>query len=989
MNEKKIIDIQINLADGITEIAELQKRITELTAANKVNDKSTNDLKNAYAENTVKIKDYRSQLNLLIKESANQARTDLVKIGHIQKLEAEVSNLTLQYKRLSQEELSGTAGKQVLENLKTKREELSKLNEAYGNYSLGVGQYGRATNMLSIQLGMVMKEMPNFAISARTGIMSLTNNLPMLAEAFQKVNLQQKEMKAQGQQTVSMLSLIMKSIFGVTGIVSIAMVLLQLFSKEIIYFFTNLFTTEKAIKGVTAAQLKLNSVQQTINNTMKDGGGVYKDAISSIQKQKIALEKSKGSTELSKTALDEYNTSLGITFGKATSVDEALMKIKNNSESYIEAMKNMSFANAFFAQSSESAVKLVETQTKSASDLIFQAYKEDALIKGKSDEQAEKIAEKELKRFKQLENGLIEFRKSGIYNLDAYMSGIQGWGANSVGMFKKYYDSYIKTAENQRSKEKTLLEKNQNISLKEAESYYQKYFDLFKKNNWNLTEKENDQNKQLLAQFDYESKLMEERGRALEVERERELAAVDADNQKKLNQSLQHIKRLEQQEKNGVKGATAALAESRKQHSDYEIALTESTNRKKLEINTKYDKLIADHALTTLKHQYDMMQAQSYLSAQQQYDATVKFAEEEYDAKMKQLDLQNISEEEYILKSTEAWNQRQLAIANGEKKLTDDLYNENQARLNNELTSLTVGQDEQFQKLSDVYDLKRQMLDNQLADELKKIGDNEALRKSIEDKYRDERIALDKEEAVKKVEQWEFWAQKAMGVGSAVNNAISAFAQHELETWRIANEGKANFDAEYEQKKIEIQRNQAKREKALAVFDTTINTAAAIMKMLVDPGGPAGMVLSVLAGITGAAQIATILATPLPSLRSSGSKSSKSSKTTVTEKFHTGTYRPATPTEEQEITRTLLTTERVLSPSQTAIFDNIISRVQSYGGSQAITNGVGVSDTLAEQRMEMAFTRALRNMPNPVMSWTEYTNQAQRQKLLDRNTKFG
>ena len=67
MNEKKIIDIQINLAEGITEIAELQKRITELTAANKVNDKSTNDLKNAYAENTVKIKDYRSQLNLLIK----------------------------------------------------------------------------------------------------------------------------------------------------------------------------------------------------------------------------------------------------------------------------------------------------------------------------------------------------------------------------------------------------------------------------------------------------------------------------------------------------------------------------------------------------------------------------------------------------------------------------------------------------------------------------------------------------------------------------------------------------------------------------------------------------------------------------------------------------------------------------------------------------------------------------------------------------------
>ena len=975
MNEKKIIEIQINLAEGITEIAELQKRITELTAANKANDKSTNDLKNAYAENTVKIKDYRSQLNLLIKESANQARTDLEKIGHIQKLKAEVSNLTLQYERLSKEELSSTAGKQVLENLKTKREELSKLNEAYGNYQLGVGQYARATNNLSIQLGMVMKELPNFAISARTGIMSLTNNLPMLAEAFKAVKLQQAEMIEQGKKATSMFSLITKSIFGVTGIASIAMVLLQVFNKQIVDWVKGLFKGEKEIKKITNAQLGLNTVMETLNKTMKDGGGVYKEAISSIQQQKKALDAAKGSAELSKKALDDYNSTLGVTFGKATNVNEAIKLIKDNEDSYIEAMKNMAFANAFFSQSANDAAKLVEIST---------AKNEEIMGEG---------ADKYVKNIEKAQKRLKEGAKEWVNTWDA--SGKKSLKLVPIShnrlltelrIAEREYNDAVKE---ERERQIAEISKNQDISLKKAEEYYNKYVDIFKSNNFKIEEENNNKNKQLLAQFDYESKLMEERGRALEVGRERELAAVDADNQKKLNQSLQHIKRLEQQEKKGVEGATAALAEARKQHSDYEIALTESTNRKKLEINTKYDKLIADHALATLKHQYDMMQAQSYLSAQQQYDATVKFAEDEYDAKMKQLDLQNISEEEYILKSTELWQQRQLAIANGEKKLTEDLNNENQARLNNELTSLTVGQDEQFQKLSDVYDLKRQMLDNQLADELKKIGDNEALRKSIEDKYRAERIALDKEEAVKKVEQWEFWAQKAMGVGSEVNNAISAFAEHELETWRIANEGKANFDAEYEQKKIEIQRNQAKREKALAVFDTTINTAAAIIKMLKDPGGRAGVVLSVLAGITGAAQIATILATPLPSLSSSGSKSSKSSKTTVTEKFHTGTYRPATPTEEQEITRTLLTTERVLSPSQTAIFDNIISRVQSYGGSQAITNGVGVSDTLAEQRMEMAFTRALRNMPNPVMSWTEYTNQAQRQKLLDRNTKFG
>ena len=931
MNEKKIIDIQINLADGITEIAELQKRITELTAANKANDKSTNDLKNAYAENTVKIKDYRSQLNLLIKESANQARTDLKKIGHIQKLKAEVSNLTLQYERLSKEELSSTAGKQVLENLKTKREELSKLNEAYGNYSLGVGQYARATNMLSIQLGMVMKELPNFAISARTGIMSLTNNLPMLAEAFQAVKLQQAEMIEQGKKVTSMFSLITKSIFGVTGIASIAMVLLQLYNKEIVNWITGLFRGSKTISEIAAKQ-------KVFNELIKEGASELKKAYTATRDVSIAFEEYKRGVLTAEQALRIYNDKLGDQFGKQTDINKAITLFNEKAEKYIELQYKMAVASKLGEKAGDAYIAYKEEETKLIQDSV------------------------------KFYDGLLE---KGVITEEKYQ--------NAIEFVRKTASS---KELDRRKKEVKVWEDIQKKANNDALLFA-------KANGLQILDLNTERNKQLLAQFDYESKLMEERGRALEVGRERELAAVDADNQKKLNQSLQHIKRLEQQEKKGVEGATAALAEARKQHSDYEIALTESTNRKKLEINTKYDKLIADHALTTLKHQYDMMQAQSYLSAQQQYDATVKFAEEEYDAKMKQLDLQNISEEEYILKSTELWQQRQLAIANGEKKLTEDLNNENQARLNNELTSLTVGQDEQFQKLSDVYDLKRQMLDNQLADELKKIGDNEELKKSIEDKYRAERMALDKEEAVKKVEQWEFWAQKAMGVGSEVNNAISAFAEHELETWRIANEGKANFDAEYEQKKIEIQRNQAKREKALAVFDTTINTAAAIIKMLADPGGPAGVVLSVLAGITGAAQIATILATPLPSLSSSGSKSSKSSKTTVTEKFHTGTYRPATPTEEQEITRTLLTTERVLSPSQTAIFDNIISRVQSYGGSQAITSGVGVSDTLAEQRMEMAFTRALRNMPNPVMSWTEYTNQAQRQKLLDRNTKFG
>ena len=176
--ETKIIEIRIDLLKGLTDIAELQKRIDALTASNKANDKSTAaDLKNQYAANSVALKDYRLQVNSLIKESANESEQQFKKQDTLKKLKAEVSNLTLQYERLNKTELEGAKGTQVLTSLKGKREELAKLNAAYGNHQLNVGNYSSATKMLGINIGQVMKEMPNFAISARIGIMSLTNNL--------------------------------------------------------------------------------------------------------------------------------------------------------------------------------------------------------------------------------------------------------------------------------------------------------------------------------------------------------------------------------------------------------------------------------------------------------------------------------------------------------------------------------------------------------------------------------------------------------------------------------------------------------------------------------------------------------------------------------------------------------------------------------------------------------------------------------------------
>lgn len=73
-----------------------------------------------------------------------------------------------------------------------------------------------------------------------------------------------------------------------------------------------------------------------------------------------------------------------------------------------------------------------------------------------------------------------------------------------------------------------------------------------------------------------------------------------------------------------------------------------------------------------------------------------------------------------------------------------------------------------------------------------------------------------------------------------------------------------NRDADLDRKKASLKRDQAERDKRSAIFSTIINTAAAIIGMLANPGGLAGVGLSIMAGITGLAQLAAIASTPVP-----------------------------------------------------------------------------------------------------------------------------
>ncbi len=106
----------------------------------------------------------------------------------------------------------------------------------------------------------------------------------------------------------------------------------------------------------------------------------------------------------------------------------------------------------------------------------------------------------------------------------------------------------------------------------------------------------------------------------------------------------------------------------------------------------------------------------------------------------------------------------------------------------------------------------------------------------------------------------------AQGLGSALIDFANARANADI----AAIERSGLAEEERDRQIRVIQRDQAQRAKRLALFNAVIDTAQAVIGMLVDPGSVAGVVLAVLAGITGAASIAAIAAQPLPALAEGG-----------------------------------------------------------------------------------------------------------------------
>lgn len=249
-------------------------------------------------------------------------------------------------------------------------------------------------------------------------------------------------------------------------------------------------------------------------------------------------------------------------------------------------------------------------------------------------------------------------------------------------------------------------------------------------------------------------------------------------------------------------------------------------------------------------------------------------------------DLRQFSESAVEQVQLEIDKQKQIIAARKAAGLDTRAEEQQLAKSETELRGAQLDRDLQiaWRNADEQYRIKREYLEKELA-----AAELSAERRAA---LEEELTNLTVENNQRKIASVEQWAGAAMSLASEVSNLMNALGDAEVQKAEKNNSEEkaaldkrlkggvisqkeydkqvAALDADLDAKKAKIAREQAKREKAMSIFQIGIDTALAIMKTLAEYPFPVNAVMASLTGALAAVQLATVIATPLPMARKGG-----------------------------------------------------------------------------------------------------------------------
>lgn len=833
------------------------KRVREHSNALSAVEKATKQFAYAQSAEAKEVALVKEQLRQKNAELRTNAREALAAEGSLNQLRAQLVQLKAEAANL---DLNSKEFAEASARINELNGKIMKAEAAMGDHRRNVGNYASAFNNLGFQVQQVARELPSLTMGPQQFFLAISNNLPMLADAYAETIAKNKKLREenlklaadQQKQVIPAWKQMLKSIVGWQTAIVVGITLLTTYGKEIGEFISGLFKGKKAIDATAFAQRQLNQA-------MRDG-------------TVDAVKESTHLTLLYKAATDA-----------ARSMDERREAAEEMQRLYPDYFENLNTEDIILGKALEKYQSLktaiLETAKARAAENLIAENSEVLLRIGMTDEYKDILSyQKQILKFqndiKKLNDAgitggvLIRGLKSNIRILENDIGDLgeiiakkidlpDGAGDDILGFVAGLNKSNAALAVNIDVQDLIGSELGKSGEATGVQSAANR-----------LSEKRRAELELLEAQAQQEAAIQEQ------IYKDEERAYADRlDAFDKFKEAQQKV--LEVQYTASREELDARLSGGDIDKDTYDAVLSSLDFA-----NSEAFRELTDEQQQAGKELMDAiaegMMAETTRAVEQSAQDLDRKMQDELLALSAKYAAGEIKKEEYEKESAAITDRYAVERFNTEIGLLDQLLNKEE---------LTAEAREETEKAKDDAVLEYQKyINDQRIRENERVGDEE-------EKEAEKREQIAKKEAELKKQL----LQEVFNLASALSDAqlekelarLDKLSE-ENEQWkedeiarieRLAEQGvisEEHADAdiqaiedqaavreeEIEKKRIEAERKNAIFEKAQAVAQAAINTALAITAALTSPFTSAAMIPLIAA--TGAAQIATILATPLP-----------------------------------------------------------------------------------------------------------------------------
>lgn len=350
-----VVPMSKEFAKMQSQIISLQERLSLLTQG--------------HADELVRLQQQYSSL-LLAKKN---------EIGATNELLGSYANLDRQYKQnvKTLKDLY-VAGKQSTEGFKQLQAEvqnaattLKKADEAAGQFGRNVGNYEMATHKYRyslFQVQQVMRELPNFAMSARVGFMALSNNLPILADELKKVANSVDEVTGKKLGWMKTMKMVAGELLGFQTLLLVGITLVVQYADQIGQWAVALFKGNEAL-------IALKSNAETNAYAMDKASNAYQDATSKVMELINQIKLAKEGFMDKNTVLDTYNETIGKTLGQVTSLEEAEKRLIAQAPDYVSMLMYKAAAEEASKEGAKRTYEIQKDIMELENSSLYQQYK--------------------------------------------------------------------------------------------------------------------------------------------------------------------------------------------------------------------------------------------------------------------------------------------------------------------------------------------------------------------------------------------------------------------------------------------------------------------------------------------------------------------------------------------------------------------------------------------------------------------------------------